>query len=72
MQPLTVKGERFDFVNSPNLRFKHASKQTIKQLKQRNKHVFSSVYLGKIVFERTIVTCLLLDFTAISSYSLKA
>ena len=69
MQPLTVKGERFDFVNSPNLRFKHASKQTIKQ---RNKHVFSSVYLGKIVFERTIVTCLLLDFTAISSYSLKA
>ena len=52
MQLLTVKGERFDFVNSLNLRFKRAlttNNQTAKTAKQTRLHCRIS---RKIVFER--------------------
>ena len=61
MQLLTVKGERFDFVNSLNLRFKRALTTNNQTAKPRNKHASIVVYLEKLFLKGTIiVTCLLL------------
>ena len=79
MQPLTVKGEPFDFVN---LRFERAlttNKRTCQFLTYYSNSVNSETNISpvlyiwkiKLFFKGTIMRFLLLDFAAISSYFLK-